>query len=241
MPFPGGSTSYPLISQLGSSPIRLALACRLVHRALTGPKARKSAHADSSALHEAWSIIDGCWEEFDSLRNKAQLLSFISRDDLHRFCDGWMIFLFECELSIPSQPISLTDSEFSDTLPTLVLFTGHSVIREALYERFSKLLHSPRSDVSHEAPPPELEINRLHAISEGKCVAMARSMITIIWRNLGGPLFKFDAGLVRGAFLDQPCRRGRCGADDEIGLLFADGTYYTACVLATDSGSVDEM
>lgn len=96
------------------------------------------------------------------------------------------------------QPISSSDARL-----THVLLTGHSVIREALYERFSKLLHSPRSDVSREAPPPELEINRLHAISEGKCVAMARSMITIIWRNLGGPLFKFDAGLVRGAFLGR--------------------------------------
>lgn len=73
---------------------------------------------------------------------------------------------------------------------------GQSVIREALYDRYARILRSAGSD--NGQPAEHYEIGRLHAIAEAKCLAMSQSMITIIWRNLGGPLFQYDSGLVRG-------------------------------------------
>jgi hypothetical protein len=46
----------------------MKLACRLINRALTGPSAKRRRKVDADALNEAWEALEGCWEEFESLR-----------------------------------------------------------------------------------------------------------------------------------------------------------------------------
>lgn len=122
----------------------------------------------------------------------------------------------------------------------LVGVAGQSVIREALYDRYAKLLRSAGPDASAGGLPAEHhEIGRLHAVAEGKCLAMSQSIITIIWRNLGGPLFQYDSGLVQGAHR----RLKLCAKAQKLtaSRCLIDGTYFTACVLAADGGTPDEM
>lgn len=85
-----------MVSQYAACPIKLASACRLVHRALTGSKARRTTTLNSADLEAAWTAIDSCWEEFDRLRLEAQTDAQLRPDDLQAFCDSWMVFLFEC-------------------------------------------------------------------------------------------------------------------------------------------------
>jgi hypothetical protein len=114
-----------------------------------------------------------------------------------------MVFLFECASSFGLGLALQLERQADTPLPhPAILSLGQSVIREALYDRYARILRAGGPDAGAGGPPAEHhDIGRLHAIAEGKCLAMSQSMITIIWRNLGGPLFQYDSGLVRGASL----------------------------------------
>jgi hypothetical protein len=55
--------------RFATAPLRLANACRLVHSAVTGPKARASSKIDGRKLEAAWEALQTSWEEFESLRS----------------------------------------------------------------------------------------------------------------------------------------------------------------------------
>ena len=64
------------------------MACRLIHKALTGAKARRSEHVDSVLLHAAWEILQEAWTELEAI--KAYSPGRHPREDLCRFADGWV-------------------------------------------------------------------------------------------------------------------------------------------------------
>lgn len=65
------------------------MACRLIHKALTGAKARRSEHVDRHLLYAAWDILDQTWSEFDAM--KAFVPGpFTRHEDIVRFADGWV-------------------------------------------------------------------------------------------------------------------------------------------------------
>ncbi|KAL7409829.1 hypothetical protein BDY24DRAFT_401974 [Mrakia frigida] len=176
-PSPNG---YHLAARYATAPIRLAQACRLIHQALTGPKARRKDRVDSGLLKQAWESLESCWEEFHHFRSEGgegDELGSLKTRDMVRFCDGWQIFMYEC----------------------------HSVIREALADRVTNLLetvNAPRlqsmdSDTSSISAANLLEAQRLHAIAESKCYNLARLVVIIVKRNLGTRFFGYDASLVR--------------------------------------------
>lgn len=101
LPFTRAPSHFSQLSQLASTPIELAVACRLVHKALTGSQARRAPVVDAADLYRAWTSIDNCWQGFDRLRTDAQANPIVQHDDLQRFCDAWMVFLFECASSRP--------------------------------------------------------------------------------------------------------------------------------------------
>jgi hypothetical protein len=71
------------------------MACRLIHKALTGAKARRSESVDRHLLHAAWDILDQTWSEFDAM--KAFIPGpFTRHEDIVRFADGWVSFKIIC-------------------------------------------------------------------------------------------------------------------------------------------------
>lgn len=82
--------TYNLAFQYATAPIRLASACRKVHAALTGPKARASKRLDGQKLEDTWESLALCWEEFESLR-PIQRSDHVTNEDHTRFVDGWQV------------------------------------------------------------------------------------------------------------------------------------------------------
>jgi hypothetical protein len=66
------------------------VACRLIHKALTGPKARRQERVNKKLMNDAWEALECCWEEFESLRYDAPANNFLQQDDIIRFADGWV-------------------------------------------------------------------------------------------------------------------------------------------------------
>jgi hypothetical protein len=82
--------TYSLAFQYATAPIRLASACRKVHAALTGPKARAAKRLDGEKLEDTWESLTLCWEEFESLR-PIQRSDHVTNEDTTRFIDGWQV------------------------------------------------------------------------------------------------------------------------------------------------------
>ena len=185
-PSPNG---YHLAARYATAPIRLAQACRQIHQALTGPKARRKDRVDAGLLKQAWESLESCWEEFHTFRSEGgdgDEIGSLKTRDMVRFCDGWQVFMFECEHT----SFSLFISRFSRSNESLTFLltraclspSGHSVIREALADRVTTLLetvNAPRlqamdSDTSSISAANLVEVQRLHAIAEAKCYDLAR-------------------------------------------------------------------
>ena len=184
------ATSYEALAKFATSPIRLAQACRQIHRALTGPKARRNERVNDEFLKAAWESLERCFEEFQEFRpqHDNNEMGILKARDLERFCDGWQCFLFEC----------------------------HSVIREALSDRITHLEETIASGRVRAMDADEdrirlasednlVHLRRLHAIAESKCYTLARLMVVIVKRNLGSRFFAYDASLVRGQYLTPRC------------------------------------
>ena len=178
--------TYQAVARYATAPIRLAQACRQIHRALTGPKARRNERVNGEHLKEAWESLESCFEEFQEFKaDEGDMeIGILKARDVERFCDGWQCFLFEC----------------------------HAVIREALADRITQAEQAIESSRVHEmgldgssvrtASAGNLaDLRRLHAIAESKCYTLAEIIIIIVRRNLGSRFFAYDASLVRGPFL----------------------------------------
>ncbi|CDZ96900.1 hypothetical protein [Phaffia rhodozyma] len=192
---------YQLIAQYATAPIRLALACRKIHSALTGPKARRKRDVDMGQMKQAWEVLEACSEEFDSLLADGVMLPNLRREDLERYCDGWKIFMFEC----------------------------HSVVREALLDRMRILEDSQGRVIDVSDPQAHINqaeclknIQRIHMIAEQKCSTLARTIVMIAKRHLGTQFFAYDASLVRdGIYYAATFLASDGGSADEINTCLA--------------------
>ncbi|CUA75867.1 Protein Ycf2 (chloroplast) [Lotus japonicus] [Rhizoctonia solani] len=174
------------------APIRLSSACRQIHAALTGPKAKRKEDVNERGLKDAWEALSRSWEEFEGLRHVGPV-GIIQTEDTERFVNGWQIFIFEC----------------------------HNIIRESLKQRMIEHRRTRDAafivdpDVSHE--PLLAKLTRLHAIAEGKCQDVAGQIVTLIRRHLGSSFFQYDASLVRdGCFYAGLCLARDSGTEEDI-------------------------
>lgn len=97
------SAVYRAAAKLATAPVRLAIACRLIHRALTGPRARKRETVDPALLHEAWEALEKCWEEFEAIR-WSEATTGVREEELIRFADGWVSWMTP-ELTLENLPV----------------------------------------------------------------------------------------------------------------------------------------
>ncbi|EUC65044.1 fungal zn(2)-cys(6) binuclear cluster domain protein [Rhizoctonia solani AG-3 Rhs1AP] len=174
------------------APIRLSSACRQIHAALTGPKAKRKEDVNERGLKDAWEALSRSWEEFEGLRHVGPV-GIIQTEDTERFVNGWQIFIFEC----------------------------HNIIRESLKQRMIEHRRTRDAafivdpEVSHE--PLLAKLTRLHAIAEGKCQDVAGQIVTLIRRHLGSSFFQYDASLVRdGCFYAGLCLARDSGTEEDI-------------------------
>ena len=64
--------------------LTIQLACRLINRALTGPVAKRRNAVNAAHVKEAWEALEGCWEEFESIRNTSPG-QYASVDEVTRY------------------------------------------------------------------------------------------------------------------------------------------------------------
>ncbi|KAG8746510.1 hypothetical protein FRC10_004644 [Ceratobasidium sp. 414] len=174
------------------APIRLSSACRQIHAALTGPKAKRKEDVNEPGLKDAWEALGRSWEEFEGLRHVGPV-GIIQTEDTERFVNGWQIFIFEC----------------------------HNIIRESLKQRMIEHRRTRDAafvvdpEVNHE--PLLAKLTRLHSIAEGKCHDVAGQIVTLIRRHLGSSFFQYDASLVRdGCFYAGLCLARDSGTEEDI-------------------------
>ncbi len=82
--------SYTFVYEYAKAPLRVALTCRQVHTALTGPKARQQDEIDEVLLKDCWASLEGSWEEFEQLR-QVDTAGLLTPDDVDRFVSGWQV------------------------------------------------------------------------------------------------------------------------------------------------------
>lgn len=71
-------------------PLRISSVARIIHTALTGPKAKQTEGVKEDLLHEAWDSLDRCWHDLDDLR-KIGTAKIIEVEDMERFIHGWQV------------------------------------------------------------------------------------------------------------------------------------------------------
>ncbi|WVR07145.1 hypothetical protein IAU60_004186 [Kwoniella sp. DSM 27419] len=190
------STAFRISSQFATAPINLALACRKINKALTGPAAKRRTAVNDSLVKEAWEALERCWEEFDQIKyNASASPSFAQGDEVIRFADGWKIFLFEAQ----------------------------NVIRTNLEDRLAKLAQAQTTAFITESNPstPEamhndmIRVQHLLDIAKSKCDVKTRQIMEIIRHHVGTRFFEWDASLVRDGTYYTAILLARAGGSDE--------------------------
>ncbi|KAG8808002.1 hypothetical protein FRC17_004179 [Serendipita sp. 399] len=186
--------NYSFAFQYAAAPIRLASACRKVHAALTGPKARAARRLDGQKLEDTWEALALCWEEFENLR-PIQRSDYIKNEDSLRFVDGWQIFLFEC----------------------------YNVIQEKIRERLDSVQAAQITEWDEDPDSPATvetlvrDLKKYLAIAETKCYDLLDHVVLLIRRHLGSSFFAYDASLVRdGCFFAGHTLALMPGRDEDV-------------------------
>lgn len=191
---------YQSAARFATAPIRLAMACRLIHKALTGPKARRREQVSKSAMYTAWEALEQCWLEFDAIA-LAEPNPPLQREDIVRFSDGWKIFMFE----------------------------AHNICREMLAHRLEHHITLPKpesflSDLSMRDTQSESSANRkvieqLHEIAKAKCKDLTGQILEIIRKHVGSTFFRFDASLVRdGTYYTAMMLANEDGTEEDVAI-----------------------
>jgi hypothetical protein len=84
------SIAYEFTYHYAMVPLRLASACRKVHSALTGPKARQQNEIEEQSLHEVWDALEKSWKDFDGLRMLGTSGN-VHEEDVDRYIHGWQV------------------------------------------------------------------------------------------------------------------------------------------------------
>ena len=71
-------------------PLRISSVCRIIHAALTGPKAKQREGVKEELLNKVWDSLDRCWQELEDLR-KFGTGDLIEVEDMERFIHGWQV------------------------------------------------------------------------------------------------------------------------------------------------------
>jgi len=82
--------AYEFTYRYAMVPLELASACRKVHSALTGPKARQQNEIEEKSLHEVWDALEKSWKDFDNLRILGTSGN-VHEEDVDRYIHGWQV------------------------------------------------------------------------------------------------------------------------------------------------------
>ncbi|WVQ99298.1 hypothetical protein IAU59_006430 [Kwoniella sp. CBS 9459] len=190
------SAAFRISSQFATAPINLALACRKINKALTGPAAKRRTGVNADLVKEAWEALERCWEDFDQLKYTAGSgPSYAQGDEVIRFADGWKIFLFEAQ----------------------------NVIRTNLEDRLAKLSAAQTSAFITDSNPSTPEamhndlvgVQHLLDIARSKCEVKTRQIMEIVRHHVGTRFFEWDASLVRDGTFYTAMLLARAGGSDE--------------------------
>lgn len=67
------------------------MACRLIHKELTGARARRREMVSVEGVNAAWEALDQLWDEFESIKRDGSLLTaFRPYDEVVRYADCWV-------------------------------------------------------------------------------------------------------------------------------------------------------
>ena len=191
------TAAFSTTLKFATAPIHLALACRLINRALTGPSAKRKQQVNAEHVKEAWEALERSWEEFEALKAEpASGQIYKSFEDVVRFADGWKIFLFEAQ----------------------------SVIRQKLVERFEIALQRHAGSQVEDANSSDedaevVKLRHLVDIAKSKCEVKTRQILAIVRRHVGSRFFEWDASLVRdGTFYAAKLLPGLGMSEEDMGF-----------------------
>ena len=71
-------------------PLRISSVCRIIHTALTGPKAKQQDGVKEDLLNKVWGSLDRLWQDLEDLR-KFGTGEIIEVEDMERFIHGWQV------------------------------------------------------------------------------------------------------------------------------------------------------
>ncbi|KAL1413541.1 hypothetical protein Q8F55_001315 [Vanrija albida] len=189
--------------RMASASVRLALACRMIHGALTGPKARRTEKVNGNEIRQIWEALEQSWEEFESLKHESANAPFRQTDEVVYFSDAWKVYLFEAQ----------------------------HVIRKQLEERLERLESKPTgafltdansrstSPVASESETEILTLRHLLDIARHKCDDKVRNIVDSLRGHITTSFFEWDASMVRdGTFYTAQYLAKEGGTDDDIAL-----------------------
>ncbi|KAJ9097370.1 hypothetical protein QFC19_006839 [Naganishia cerealis] len=210
----------------------------LVHKALTGAKARRRERVDRKLLNDAWEALEESWIEFDNMKTFSP--GPLSRpDDVIKFADGWVSYGINLQERL--------SAHFESDIQKIFMFEAHNVIRESLEHRANILANDRDSARLMDLGMAETqgnshdqilsEIQHLRSIARAKCDYVLREIASIVKQHINTTFFEWDASLVRGTW----------SCHSHLLLLpftssfGTDGTYYAAILLAETNGSDNDI
>ncbi|EJD44127.1 hypothetical protein AURDEDRAFT_185160 [Auricularia subglabra TFB-10046 SS5] len=224
---PGLGNNRALVDAAGASdqfayrfatvPVRIAAACRKIHTALTGPRARGQIEVDRQKLEDAWEALDTSYEELDELlRTIPPDNTRYKAEDISRFVHGWK-----------ASGGTLNRFAFTRPLQQIFIYECQSRVWTGLKEKVQDLSEHSTSyieEVDGDGDARETQYatmlrrtRNLAEIAYSKCSNLAREVTALVRQYLGTTFFEYDAALVRdGSFFAAYLLADEPGCDEDV-------------------------
>ncbi|KZV93353.1 hypothetical protein EXIGLDRAFT_768129 [Exidia glandulosa HHB12029] len=198
----GASTSDRFAFRFATIPIRIAAACRKIHAALTGPRAKGKTDVDRGKLNDAWEALDTSYEELDTIIREIPPTELRSVEDISRFAHGWKIFIYECQNRI----LNGLEDKVRDLKQQPLTSHIEEVIDDADLARQESHYANILRDNQH-----------LVEIARSKCLNLAHEVAALVRQYLGSSFFEYDAALVRdGSFYAGYLLADEPGCEEQV-------------------------
>ncbi|KAH7104806.1 hypothetical protein BKA62DRAFT_480116 [Auriculariales sp. MPI-PUGE-AT-0066] len=167
--------------------VRVAEACRRINAVLTNDNARARPEVDHEAVKDILVQLRTCYDEFESLKSMRVDKSQVQA--MHALCDGWKVFLFECQ----------------------------NKIRTTLKERLESPFSFVEEEGDNSGSTVRERTLRTMDIVHNSCLDVAHEVMKIVQRYKGSRMFSYDASLVRdGTFLAALLLAEEPGTDEYL-------------------------
>ncbi|KAH7107759.1 hypothetical protein BKA62DRAFT_146090 [Auriculariales sp. MPI-PUGE-AT-0066] len=173
--------------RFASTAVRVAGACRRINTLLTCEAARSNIEVDPGAVGSILNELRVCYDEFEELKRTPTTI--MTPDVAAGFCDGWKMFLFECQNKMQLNLRERLNDIERRQQPT-------SYVEELAVAQDGSTYPMPDS-YDHRTVEQMNQARRAWSIARSSCLDLAHEVIDMTRQYQHTHFFSYDAALVR--------------------------------------------